>query len=154
MAGTTVDRVFNRASRGRYYDDMLVQEFFVANFDYGAGALAFTFGKPEGTRFAKLLSIQISNVTEIFNSVNSGARVELGNAADPNRYVDFFLNDLAVGATQTLEDTPTAISGAAYADGLIDLDAESISQIDVGLVSPVGGTPTGIADTRILVGFF
>ena len=85
--------------------------------------------------------------TEVFAGSTSTARVELGTAADPNRYAD-----ADIGTTADTDGFEAA--EADFFDigqggkGIVDIATEAITQIEVGLIAAVG-TPTGQGFTTI-----
>lgn len=122
------------------YDNGIVIPYVFAAADFGAGSITRDIQGPAGLR-GRPLGVSLA-ATETFNAVTTGARVDVGTAADPDAYLSYAVGTLAAG------------SGATPIDGngltvLGDLPADTEARIS--LIAPTGGTPAGIADTTVLI---
>jgi len=137
---------------GTNYDNPMRVSYGLGLVDYGTGSdEATAIAVPLGATRCRIESIAVM-ATEVFAGSTSTARIELGTGADPNRYAD---TDMG-----TLADTNGHEAAAAeYFDighggpGVVDITTESITQIEVGLISATG-TPTGQGFTTITIAWW
>jgi hypothetical protein len=109
--------------------------------DYGAGDIAEVIRGPVGRR-GTVISAVVFNVTEVFNSVTTAARLDVGDGSDQDGYA--LSSDYA--------DVAVAGSGAVlFSAGALGNDLPGDTEITLTMVAPTGGTPTGIADTAVVI---
>jgi hypothetical protein len=120
--------------------------------DYGTGSdEATAIAVPPGMTRCRIESIA-AQATEVFAGSTSTARLELGTAADPNRYADTDFGTLA--DTNGYEAAAADFFDIGHGGpGVVDITTENITQIEVGLISATG-TPTGQAFTTITVAWW
>jgi hypothetical protein len=118
--------------------------------DWGTPTANLTFNAPSGMR-GKVLSIDVTGVTETFTSVTTDPGIQVGiDGGDADAYctADFADADLAAA---------TAINFNAADGSLVDGVDEIIPAggiVTITPVAPTGGTPAGIADLGITVLWF
>lgn len=90
-------------------------------------------------------------VAETFNQVTTQAFVRLGTASDN----DYFA-ELGAGAAADTDGYNFRNAGSVYKiiDTVNDATIGAISQVEVNLVAPTGGTPAGMAHTTIVISWF
>jgi hypothetical protein len=111
--------------------------------DFGAGGEVLSLKLPAAKK-ARLVDVILS-ATETFTNTTTSGKVQIGTAADPDKYAQ--LDCLTTADT----DSITAIdqSGA-----LIDQDIAAGTQIEITCVAPTGGTPAGIGFVVVVLQLF
>ena len=111
--------------------------------DFGAGDWTQLIETPPGY-YGFLKTIDLYNVTEIFSTTTTEAKVNVGTAGDADAYGSSpDLGALAVDAA----DSPTITYGVTQ---IIPAN----SSVQVQGIAPTGGTPTGIATTAVTIIYF
>jgi len=128
------------------YDNGLIVPYVFAAQDFGAGSATRDIQGPPGLR-GRILGLSMA-ATETFNAVSTPAHVLVGTAADTDAYLDYNVGELAAGAGVTKVHT----GPDGDFDVLDDLPADTEARIS--LIAPSGGTPTGIADTTLLISWY
>ncbi len=140
------------------YDNPMRVSYNFGIHDFGAGSDALAIAVPTGYGRAAIELIAVS-ATEAFNSVTTEAFVRLGTAADNDRYAELAIGDLAntnavaVSNKEALGDTQLKDIGQG-GKGIVDIITEAISQIELNLVAPVGGTPAGQGYVTVVIGWY
>ncbi len=143
MTGTTVDRGNIIPSSGRSYDNPYVQRLFMGDLDHGAGAAADSVPVPAGCKYGRVANVELSQVSEAFTDVTTGAVVRLGTSGDADAYFEGEFG--AVAATDSADVADMTVT----VDNLID--ATSLTQVEVTYAAPTGGVPAGIANTHLTI---
>lgn len=125
------------------YDAPMVTTLSYQAHDFGAGGATKTIVGPKGAR-GKVLDVLVSNVSETFTNTTTAAKVQAGVAGDLGKFVDFGLGTTASGSA----------TSASRGDAVTQEVAASDEPIVVTFVAPTGGTPGGIADVQVVVGWF
>lgn len=115
--------------------------------DFGAGAGAHAVKPPKGKKRGNVVDIQLFNITETFTQDTTPAYVRLGTSGDADKYAE--LNCGAAAATNAYN-----LSDAGSINSVIDLTADSITQVEVTFVAPTGGTPAGIAAVAVVIDWY
>jgi hypothetical protein len=139
---------------GNSYDNpMRISKSFGLH-DYGAGGLSSAIAVPAGASRCRIESIALS-ATETFNAVTTQAYVRLGTAGDADRYAELAVGVLAITNALDLTEGSTELKDIGHGGkGVVDIGQEGITQIEVVLVAPTGGTPAGIAYTDITIAWW
>lgn len=129
------------------YSNPMQQTITLPSHDFGAGALATAIKRPVGMRFCRIKEIGLVNITETFTAVTTAGFVRVGTASDADKFAEFNCGTLAATDAAGIRDDANAVLDA---DNVIDMDNDgdlgaSITQLEVALVAPTGGTPAGIA---------
>ena len=101
-------------------------------------------------RRAKLLSVEVYGVTEIFTDDTTEARVDVGDGSDADAYAltdDFGTLDVVAALSFSDED-------ANLTAGPLGRVVPAGAEITVTYVAPTGGTPTGIANVALVFYLF
>lgn len=141
-----------------HYDNPAHITYNFGELDIGNGDIAAAIKQAPGYDACRIVEIQIS-VTEVFNAVTTQGFIRLGTAGDNDKFAElglgaaaatdgYGIRDYDVGGVVTLKD-------AGYGgNGVIIFSQESISQIEVNFVAPVGGTPTGKGHVSIALAWW
>lgn len=143
-----------RKRASAHYDNPLVISYEFGLIDFGAGNSAYAIKPPYGFKFGQVIDIHVA-VTETFNQVTTPGYVRLGPANDLDLYAE--LNMGAAAAT----DAYNSSDHQCFLDKqrVIDMDRDgtagaAITQVEVNFVAPTGGTPAGIGEVTIVVGWW
>lgn len=128
------------------YDHPKTVSYCFGSHDFGAGAGAFALKPPRGCKRGNIVDVQVQ-VTETFNQVTTPGYVRLGTASDPDKYAELNMGAAAATDAYSLADTKKATNR-------IDMDADSITQVEVVFVAPTGGTPAGIGVVNVVIDWF
>ena len=132
------------------YDNPLTITYAFGNFDYGAAGDITAIPVPYGKSRCKIEEIYVL-AAEIFTT---GGKVEVGTAADPNRYAELLISTLAdtngLGITNPTTQTFDVGHGGK---GVVDITTEAITQLEV-VLTITGGTPTGQGFAGIVVSWW
>ncbi len=146
---------------GISYDNPMRVTYNLGLHDYGAAGDALAIPVPliQGVRKAtrcRIESIALS-ATETFTAVTTGAFVRIGDGSDPDKYAELAAGTLADTDALDLTEGSTELKDNGYGGaGVVDVSSsgENISQLEVALVAPTGGTPAGIAHTNITIAWW
>lgn len=133
------------------YDNATRVNHCLGEIDFGgtdAQEFAYAIKPPRGCKRGNIVDIQVQ-VTETFNQTTTPGYVRLGTAADPDKYAELNMGAAAITDAYSLADTKKATN-------LIDMDAASITQVEVVCVAPSGGDPanTGKGIVNIAIDWF
>jgi len=132
------------------YDNPLTITYSFGLFDFGGAGDITAIPVPFGKTRCKIEEIYVL-AAEIFTT---GGKVEVGTAADPNRYAQLLCLTLAdtngLGFTNpTAEQFDIGHGGK----GVVDITTEAITQLEV-VLTITGGTPTGQGFAGIVVSWW
>ena len=132
------------------YDNPLTVSYAVGLFDFGGAGDITAIPVPYGKTRCKIEEIALM-AAEIFTD---GGKVEVGPAADANRYAELLIGTLAdtdgLGITAPATQLFDIGQGGK---GVVDITTEAITQLEV-VLTITGGTPTGQAFTTIVVSWW
>jgi hypothetical protein len=114
--------------------------------DFGAGDSAYAIKPPKDKSVGQVVDIHLS-VIETFNQVTTPGYVRLGTSGDADKYAQLNCGAAAATNAYNMDDAGT------WGD-MIDLVADSISQVEVVCIAPTGGTPAGIACVTLVIDWF
>jgi hypothetical protein len=137
---------------GVHYDNPMRVSYGLGLVDFGAADEATAIAVPPGKTRCRIESISVM-ATEVFAGSSSTARIELGTAADPNRYADTDMGTLADTDGHDIDPATDLFDIGHGGAGVIDITTENITQIEVGLIAAVG-TPTGQGYTTITLAWW
>ena len=146
---------------GISYDNPMRITYNLGQHDYGAGGDALAIPVPliQGVRRAQRCRIESIALlaTETFNAVTTQAFVRVGDGSDADKYAELGAGTLADTNGLDLTEESTELKDNGYGGkGVVDVSTsgENISQLEVALVAPTGGTPAGIAHTSITIAWW
>jgi hypothetical protein len=127
------------------YDQPLVVTHVISDVDFGAGDSAYAIKAPYGYSRARLFDVGVL-VTETFTNTTTAGFVRIGTAADADAYAELAMaTAAATNYYNTVDDT----------DAIINADIPTAStQLEVACIAPTGGTPAGIGDVHIVIGYY
>ena len=137
-------------SSGKSYDQPLVVSYGLGLHDYGTAGDALSIPVPFGkTRFRVEDIIVMAAGAEDFDT---GGKVELGTAADPNHYAELDIGVLVDTDSKSISDPDAELFDIGHGGkGIADIGQEGITQIEVLLTT---STSTGFGYTTIVIGWW
>jgi hypothetical protein len=139
---------------GRSYDNPLTLSYSLGLHDYGAGGEATAIPVPGWATRCRIESISLL-ATETFTATTTEAFVRIGTAADADKFAELGASTLA-DTNGLAKEYSDFVDNGYGGPGVVDCSSsgENISQLEVVLVAPTGGTPAGIAYTDIAVSWW
>lgn len=125
------------------YDQPMVVAYSYEAHDFGAGGATKEIVGPNGMR-GKVLDIHL-NATETFTNVTTEGKVQAGVSGALGKFVDYGLGVTAAN---------TAVAASRTAGAVTHEVLGSDETLLVTFTAPTGGTPAGIADVQVIVGWF
>ena len=140
---------------GTHYDNPMRITYNLGLHDYGAGGDALAIPVPSGMTRCRIESIALS-ATETFTATTTDAKVQIGTAADADKFAQLDADTLADTDAMDLTPADDLFDNGYGGAGIVDVSSsgENISQLEVTLVAPTGGTPAGIAHTNITIAWW
>ena len=146
---------------GIHYDNPMRITYNLGLHDYGAAGDALAIPVPliQGVALATMCRIEsiALSATETFTAVTTGAFVRIGTAADADKFAELAVGTLADTNGLDLTADSTELKDNNYGGKgvvLLNSSGENITQLEVALVAPTGGTPAGIAHTNITIAWW
>lgn len=87
-------------------------------------------------------------VTTLFTQVTTPGYVNVGTAADDDKYASLNMGAAAANTAYNVTDVASAI----FSD--IDLVRDAVSAIQLKTVAPTGGSPAGVGDITLVLAWF
>lgn len=128
------------------YENPTTVSYSFGSHDFGAGAGAYALKPPKGKKRGNVVDIQVA-VSETFTQVTTPGYIRLGTSGDPDKYAELNMGAAAATDAYNLSDTNAVTN-------VIDMVADSISQVEVVFVAPTGGTPAGIGLVTVVIDWF
>lgn len=136
------------------YDNMLevTYQFPALNFVSGAGAYKLPI--PRSARFARVLDIMVV-CTTTFTQVTTGAVVQVGDGVTAAQFAQLSIGGLTSGNSITGQDQTNGVWRSNYlaqqnpAVGT----AGVLHDLTLTIVAPTGGTPAGVGNLYVVVGY-
>jgi len=128
------------------YDNPTTVSYCLGTIDFGAGGGAFAIKPPPGKKRGNVVDVQVQ-VSETFTQDTTPGYVRLGTSGDADKYAE-----LNMGAAAATDAYNLATTGQTA--NVIDMTADSITQVEVACVAPTGGTPAGIGAVNITIDWF
>ena len=132
------------------YDNAEARTYDLGSVDFTADG-PFAIAVPPWAKSARIDGVFIHTASVAFTADTTGAGVTIGTAADPNLYGDYVFGVIAV--TDAAEVGPVALGN--YIDLARGGDAGvALTQFEVDLVAPTGGTPGGTGSLGVRISFY
>ena len=135
------------------YDNPALITYGLGAIDFGtlaAGTEVSAIPVPLGVGRCKIESIAI-HATEVFTD---GAKVEIGDASDPNKYAELLIGTLADTDALDFTDPENQQFDTGYGGkGVVDIAEESLTQLELTLTGS-GAMGTGIGFVNISVAWW
>ena len=134
----------------------LTISYYLGLVDFPAVDLATAIQRPLGVSHCRVEELHVS-VTEVFNGSVSGALLQVGTAADPDKFAELDMGLAAVTDGYGTNDDPDAIKTAGK---FIDLDRDgdagaALDQLELASVANVdAGTETGIGNCTVVLSWY
>lgn len=141
FAGKVPQRVIRSLAALPYTASYLAQAV-----DFSSDSTPIVFATPANLR-AKVLAVDVYNVSVAFTADTTAARVEVGDGVDADEFV----------LTADIAASSDAQSFTAFDGTIVAGDQEIIEagdQVTVTCVAPTGGVPAGTADVAVTVLYF
>lgn len=132
------------------YDNPQTRCYDLGSADIEAAG-PFAIAVPPWASSARIEGVAFNSVSEAFTADTTGAGVQIGTAADADKFGDFVFGVIAL--------TDGAEVGPVTAGNFIDLDRDgdagaALTQLEVVLVAPTGGTPAGTGLLSIVISWY
>lgn len=131
-------------------------DYDVVNYGFGlyvfTNALTASLVPPVRCNRAVVIDIHV-NATVIFTNVTTPAYVRLGTAGTPAKYAELNMAATASGAALNLPATGKYNPSAPNAFVNIDLVRDAVSAVQLTVVAPTGGSPTGTGYLNVALGW-
>lgn len=132
------------------YDNSQQRTYSLGSVDSTSGG-PFAIAVPPWAKSARIEGVAFGSVSVAFTADTTGAGVQIGTATDADKFGDFVFGVIAAG--DAAEVGP--VSAGNYIDLERDGDAgAALTQLEVVLVAPTGGTPAGTGDLDIVIGWY
>lgn len=105
---------------------------------------------PRGAKFARVLDVMLA-ATTTFTQVTTPAQLKVGDGTTADKFAAIVVGALASGSTLTGNDVQQ-VWNANYLAGNYNSGA-GLHDLVATPVAPTGGTPAGVADVYVLVGY-
>lgn len=127
------------------YDNPISVTYNFAAVDFGAGDKTRKIKPPQGKVSGRVADIHLA-ATEVFNQVTTQAYARIGDGTDDDKYAELPIGALAANASLA------AAKSNLY--GSFNLDVDGVTELELNMIAPTGGTPSGIADVAVTVEWF
>ncbi len=144
-----------RRPGSRFYDKAHVYNYaFGGEFDF-TGSAVYYIQPMKGAQQGQVYDIQVSS-TLLFTNDSTGALIRVGTNADTDKYAELDMQTTAASIVWGSYDYD--IFGSSR-DGFIDMVRDgtagvALNFVEVGYVSPTGGTPAGKGWVTITIGWW
>lgn len=136
------------------YDNMLVCSYNLGLQDIGNGDSAHAIKAPYGFKRARIIDIH-GSIVETFTQVTTPGYARIGTAGDADKFAELNFGAAAATNAYNAADHDAFLNKPATID--LERDGDSgaaLSQLEVTLVAPTGGTPAGQAFVTVVIGWF
>lgn len=124
------------------YSNPLQLTYSFGNLNFVSGAGAYKIKPPKRCTAGRVEEIAVM-VTTTFTQVTTPAYVRIGTASDNDKYAEMNMGAAAANAAYNLQDDTDAIISN------INLSGDGVSEIQVTVVAPTGGSPAGVGYLNI-----
>lgn len=128
------------------YDNPLVVSYNMGTI--GTANLTREINAPLGYKTGRVVDIH-ADVTTTFNQVTTPGLIEIGTAADPDKYAELNMGAAAAGSAYNFQDFD-GITG--YAD--INFHVDGVTSLQYKYTAMTGGTPAGAANITVVVAWY
>lgn len=138
------------------YDSSIGFPYKFAGLNFVSGAGTYKLPIPRSARFARILDIMVV-ATTTFTQTTTDAIVQIGDGVTANAFAQLHLGGLAAGSSISGRDLTSqfgvwnanyiALSNPAVGN------AGVLHDLVMTIVAPTGGTPAGVGDVYVVVGF-
>jgi hypothetical protein len=132
------------------YNQPLTISYGFGSFNFVSAAGTYKL-KPPSTRLngGRVEDIHV-RVTTLFTQVTTPAYVRVGISADHDKYAELNMGAAAANAAYNAQDIAGSITGRSN----INLTADGVTDIDVRVVAPTGGSPAGVGYLDVVISWW
>lgn len=106
---------------------------------------------PRKATLARVMDILVTGTT-LFTQVSTQAQIQVGDGSTPDIFAALFMGALAAGNTLGGSDSVAGVYKAAYLAGNYNSGA-GLHDLIVTFLAPTGGTPAGVGNVIVVVGY-
>ena len=128
------------------YDNPLVVSYNMGTIS--TSNLTRAIKPPLGYKTGRVVDIH-ADVTTTFNQVTTPGLVEVGTAADPDKYASLNMGAAAAGSGYNFQD----FDGISGKDD-INFHVDGVTSLQYKYTAMTGGTPAGVANVTVVVAWF
>jgi hypothetical protein len=129
------------------YSHPVVVPYSFGNLNFVTGAATYKIKPPRGMGRGYVEDIHV-RVTTLFTQVTTPAFVRVGTTASNSLYAELNMGAAAAGAAYNARDIANVVRGD------INLSRDAVTDIDVRVVAPTGGTPAGVGFLDVILGWY
>lgn len=130
---------------GSYYDQPRVLTYNYTGLNIGAGTITRKIRVPRGAQSARVFEAHVY-ATTTFNAVTTEAKAQVGVTGDLGKFAELGIGTLAAGSARGFAD-------AKGFKAVWNKGTDDVAELTVTFVAPTGGTPAGVADVAIAIGW-
>lgn len=127
------------------YSDPIYGHYGLKGLNFVSGAGTRYIKPPKGCDAGRIVDIHVS-VTTTFTAPTTQGFVNIGTAADPDKYASLGMGTAAANTAYNVRDYPSAIF-----PGGISLSRDGVSVIQYTVVAPTGSGAAGVGDIDITI---
>lgn len=133
------------------YDNMKTVTYSFPAKSFASGTTTAKLKVPRSVQMARVLDILVSGTTT-FTQVTTPAEINVGDGTDPAKFAGLTVGALAAGTTLGGGDVTNGVRKSDYLAGNYN-SGDGLHDLTVTFVAPTGGTPAGVADVLVVVGY-
>lgn len=136
----------------RSYDKPEFRSYYLGLVDFGAGGAADSIPVPSGVTGARIVGASVNGLTEAFTADTTGAGLNIGTAVDADKFMAAVLPVVALTDSHDIGGVTAA--GTEIRLGYDGDAGAALTQLEVTMVAPTGGTPAGIGLLNVTIGWY
>jgi hypothetical protein len=129
------------------YANPLVVTYGFGNLNFVTGAATYKLKPPPGCDAGRVEDIHV-RVTTLFTQVSTPAYVRVGISSDHDKYAELNMGAAAANAAYSTRD----VAGSIHDN--IHLTGDGVTDVDVRVVAPTGGSPAGVGYLDVIIGWW
>lgn len=133
------------------YDNLTPVSYSFAAVDFGAGDSTKKLKVPRGATMGRVLDILLA-ASETFTQTTTPGLVQVGDGTTADKFASLTCGALAAGSTLGGGDVAGGVFESVYLAGNYN-SGDGLHDLILTCVAPTGGTPAGIADVIVIVGY-
>lgn len=129
------------------YTNPLVVTYGFGNLNFVTGAGTYKVKPPKRLTAGGVKDIHV-RVTTLFTQVSTPAYVRVGNATSNAQYAELNMGAAAANSAYNSSD----VAGSLKAN--INLTRDNITDVDIRVIAPTGGSPAGVGYLDVVIGWW
>lgn len=129
------------------YSHPLVVPYSFGQLNFVSGAGTWKIKPPRGMGRGNVEDIHV-RVTTVFTQVTTPGFVRIGTAASNALYAELNMGAAAANTAYNTRD----LAGVVRSD--INLSRDGVTDIDVRVIAPTGGSPTGVGFLDVILSWY